>query len=125
MHQPGPPSRTQAQLAERIKELKDARTSLSDIATILNEEKAPSLSGKKWSSYMVMNYGKKVAKTRVVTKKPKIDEALNYLSTAAASAAVDSSAEYDLGVRIQVLEQRLLEEIMKNIDLQTKIAAMA
>jgi hypothetical protein len=103
---------TDRNVQERIKQLRSTGSNLDQVANQLNSEGIPSLSGKPWSTYMVMNYGKAAGKKpESVAVKP--------------TEATPRSRPSTLEARVAVLESMLMDEIRKNIDLQTKLASAA
>lgn len=105
----------------RIKELKSTTNkSWGEIAEILNQEKRPSLSGKPWSSFMVMNYMKPKKSQLEKTFSPALPRA-NFEPMASTPEASPISS---LEARVAVLQKKLMAEIMRNIELQTRLVEL-
>lgn len=89
---------TNKDVATRIEELRSQGVSWGDVAKQLNTEGMPSLSGKPWSQFMAMNYQRP---TNVGEPKKTAQQH-----------------------RIEILETMLMQEIMKNIELQARLASL-
>lgn len=95
---------TDTSVASRITELRESGKTIPEVADLLNKEGIRSLSGKPWSTFMVMNYGK-AAKTVGPEDKP---------------IKSVSQSEY----KARLMEQRLMELFMRNIELEAEVAVL-